>query len=229
MNNFFERILNFAAPRFCLICGKIISDEKSENPYICSSCSDSFIFAPDSKAILSKLWDFFGNDKTYINIANSLISAKENDEFMQVIYSLKYSGLRNVGYIMGKQLGHLLIKEKNTKYDFIHPIPIHKVRMRERGFNQSYYIALGVAEIIKVKILTKNLFRTEYTQTQTVLNHSERALNMQNKFATNFSLNNKRILLIDDVITTGATINNCARAAVLAGADFIGAASIVLA
>jgi ComF family protein len=221
--------MDFAAPRYCLVCGELIESYTTENPYLCSKCNDSLAFAPDTKIILSRIWDSFSVENTYIDRANALITLKENSNVMNLIYNMKYGKIRNIGTVLGKKLGKILLKENNTDYDIIHPVPIHYVRHRERGFNQSYYIAKGISEIIDVPILTKNIIRTEYTQTQTMLTHTERAKNMLDKFDSVKSLNHKKILLVDDVITTGATINNCAKSAKSAGAVFVGAASLVLA
>lgn len=221
--------MDFTAPRYCLVCGELIESNSAVNPYLCSKCEDSIAFAPDTKVILSRIWDFFGPENTYIDRANSLISMKENTSAMNLIYNMKYGGIRNIGVVLGRKLGNVLLKENNTDYDIIHPVPIHYVRKRERGFNQSYYIAKGISDVLNIPIYTKNLFRTEYTQTQTLLSHTERATNMLDKFDSIKSLNRQKLLLVDDVITTGATINNCAKSAKSAGAAFVGAASLVLA
>lgn len=229
LHNLYRGVIDFAAPRYCLVCGELIESDSADNPYLCSKCEDSIAFAPDSKVIIARIWDSFGSENTFIDRANSLILLKENSSVMELIYIMKYGGIRNVGTVLGRKLGKVLIKENNTDYDLIHPVPIHYVRKRERGFNQSYYIAKGISEVINVPILTENLFRTEYTQTQTQLSHTERATNMLDKFDSMKSLNRQKLLLVDDVITTGATINNCAKSAKSAGAAYVGAASLVLA
>ncbi len=225
----YRAVIDFAAPRYCLVCGKLIESNSVDNPYLCSNCEDSMAYAPDSKFIISRLWDSFGTENTYVDRANALILLKDNSNVIELIYSMKYAGIRNIGTVLGRKLGKILIKENNLDYDLIHPVPIHYVRKRERGFNQSYYIAKGISEVINVPVSTKNLFRTEYTTTQTLLSHTERAKNMLDKFDSIKSLNNQKLLLVDDVITTGATINNCAKSAKSAGASFVGAASLVLA
>jgi ComF family protein len=229
LHDLYYGVMEFAAPRYCLLCGMLIEVNTADNPYLCSKCEDAIAFAPDSQTILTRIWDSFGSENTYLNRANALITLKDNVRIMELIYNMKYTGIRNIGTVLGRKLGRILIKENNTDYDIIHPVPIHYVRKRERGFNQSYYIAKGISEVINVPIFTQNLFRTEYTQTQTMLNHKERATNMLDKFDSMKSLNQQKLLLVDDVITTGATINNCAKSAKLAGASFVGAASLVLA
>jgi ComF family protein len=229
LQSFYRGVIDFAAPRYCLVCGELIESKKADNPYLCLKCEDSIAYAPDSRVILARIRDSFGSENTFVDRANSLIYLKENSGVMELIYNMKYGGIRNIGTVLGKKLGKVLIKENNTDYDLIHPVPIHFVRQRERGFNQSFYIAKGISEVINVPIYTKNLFRTEYTQTQTMLNHKERATNMLNKFDSVKSLQKQKLLLVDDVITTGATINNCAKSAKAAGASIVGAASLVLA
>ena len=133
---------------------------------------------------------------------------------------------------MGKQIGGL-VRDWNVEVDIIIPVPLHRIKHRERGYNQSEFIAQGIASIIDKPIIVDAVRRKLHTQTQTKLNIEERYENMKDAFETlsgaSKNLYGKTCLLVDDVITTGATTNSCARAISVAGTKSIIAASAALA
>ena len=92
------------------------------------------------------------------------------------------------------------------------PVLLHPIKEKKRGFNQSEGIARGIAEVLKKPLDTKTLYRKEYTSTQTKRNRYERWQNVESVFGLNGSevIENKHVLLIDDVVTTGATLEACA-------------------
>jgi ComF family protein len=116
-------------------------------------------------------------------------------------------------------------------YDFIIPIPIHLSKKRERGFNQSFIIASRIADEVGLVLNNNILYRHKYTVTQTILDKNERYKNMKDVFSTknNEILQNKSVLLIDDVLTTGSTVNSAAEILIKNGASKVGVATIALA
>jgi ComF family protein len=109
------------------------------------------------------------------------------------------------------------------KWDWIVPVPLHPVRQREREFNQAERLALPLSAATGIPLNARLLKRVEITRTQTMLSRTERAANVRNAFAVRRSarLGGERIVLVDDVLTTGATTNACARALRQAGAGDI--------
>jgi ComF family protein len=101
------------------------------------------------------------------------------------------------------------------KYNIIIPVPLHRTKQRERGYNQSEYVCTGIYEILNLEVIPNGLKRIRYTKTQTKLNREERKENVTNAFELNEKYLNKiqgkNIILVDDVITTGATILECGR------------------
>ncbi len=114
---------------------------------------------------------------------------------------------------LGKELGKQLLDEQ-WNVNAIIPVPLHKKKFAKRGFNQSEYIAEGVAEIMNLPIITNAVVRNRFTETQTDKTREQRIENVANAFSVkNASLvNGKHLLLIDDVLTTGATLESCALA-----------------
>jgi ComF family protein len=124
---------------------------------------------------------------------------------------IKYENKKNLGVKMGIILGKRLI-EKNVGADLIIPVPLHLSRKRERGYNQSEVIASGVSKELKIPVELGILKRKKFTRSQTKLNREERLLNVSEAFNINHNvdLSGKTVFILDDVITTGATISGCA-------------------
>ena len=132
----------------------------------------------------------------------------------KLIHQLKYEGGESVGVFLGKQLGYAL-KESSffSNINYIIPVPLHPKKENLRGYNQSNYIAKGIQEILQIKVNTKVLIRTENTDSQTRKKRFSRWGNMMNSFALKMpeKLIGTHILLVDDVVTTGATLEACAQ------------------
>jgi len=110
-----------------------------------------------------------------------------------------------------------------SDYDLIIPVPLHPRKARERGFNQSGVLSEGLSRRTGIELLKRGLIRTSYTKTQTRLNRKERRNNVKGAFriSDRAELSGKSILLVDDVFTTGATVNECAGVLVRAGAEAV--------
>ncbi len=152
--------------------------------------------------------------------------------FQHIAHALKYQEYKSFGVELGKQIGGL-VQDWNVETDIIIPVPLHRIKHRERGYNQSEFIAQGIASIIGKPIIVNAIRRTRHTQTQTTLNLEERYKNMKDAFKTLPGASKKfygrTCLLVDDIITSGATTNSCAKEILAAGAKSIIAASAALA
>jgi ComF family protein len=124
---------------------------------------------------------------------------------------MKYNGLKDLGYELGKMYGSDLASSEFSSVDVIVPVPLHPKKERKRGYNQSDWIAEGIAKTMQKPIERHNLCRIKANETQTRKSRIERWENVQDIFIVknvNF-FTNKHVLLIDDVITTGATLEAC--------------------
>lgn len=137
-----------------------------------------------------------------------------------LLVQLKYKQQRELGYFFGRMMGRML--EASGRFetiDLLIPVPLNRKKEYRRGYNQAQLICEGIAAVWNKPLLAHALSRTRFTDTQTHQNRLSRWQNMENVFALNdpASLQNKHVLLIDDVITTGATLEACGAALLKAG------------
>jgi len=206
----FSTISDFVYPSLCLLCKSPVNFMQC----ICERCWDSLPrISFDSTLYLDT------NQKiTSTTLADDIVSCfifESDGSFQQIIHALKYQGITSVGAELGSFIASSL-KSKNILPDCIIPIPLHKQKHRERGYNQSEIIARGISKILSIPVEKKVVKRIRYTQSQTKLSAEERRKNMDGAFIINPShanrIEHKSCLLVDDVITTGSTMLACASA-----------------
>ncbi|MCX7878036.1 MAG: ComF family protein [Ignavibacteria bacterium] len=218
MNNFLKTLLDFVLPDLCVSCEAPVEKKRR---FICNECWKKLIMIQNQPE-----W----YDRNLIRSSFSLFEFREDTEIQKIIHAFKYSGMKSIGIILGEEIGKLL-KEKQA--DYILPVPLHIAKLRERKYNQSLYIAKGIEKVTGWKVLEEALKRINYTKSQTGLNFSERQKNVSGAFRVNkrYSelLRGSSVLITDDVITTGATINECAKILKDAGVREIHTASCAFA
>ena len=198
-------------PRCCLLCGSPL--EHGEK-VLCFSClaglpRTGFHLLEDNRVECN----FFG--KFPIERATSFLYYTKGGDVRQLLYELKYHGHKEVGEVMGRTLAaELLSSHFFEGIDLIIPVPLHRRKKRQRGYNQSECLAGGISAVTGIPIYADIIARGRYTETQTHKGQYERWENVQNLFVCSSPelLENKHILLVDDVLTTGATIVSCADA-----------------
>ena len=144
------------------------------------------------------------------------------------MHALKYGNRPDVGLRLGRQLGIQLSKtESIPKPDYVIPVPLHPIKERKRGYNQSASFSRGIAESLQITHLPKAMKRITRTQTQTNKSRMDRFSNVEGVFsiATPEKLQGKMVLLADDVLTTGATLESCCKALAEANVAGIGLAN----
>jgi ComF family protein len=146
--------------------------------------------------------------------ATSFIYFSKESRYRQIIHDLKYKNQQHIGIKMGRLFA---LELRNTGFmntDYIIPVPLHAKKLRIRGYNQSRLIAEGMSEIMHKPVLTDHVIRKIPTKTQTRKSRYERWENVRDTFYVmqTSEIQNKHFLLVDDVITTGSTIEACARA-----------------
>ena len=196
-------------PGICAACNNtLMKNEQS----ICTHCmfhlpKTNYHFANDNP--VNKL--FWG--RININAAASLYLYTKGGKVQNLVHSLKYRGQTEIGKVVGEMYGYELQKSEDFKnIDFIIPVPLHKKKLRKRGYNQSDFFALGLSKSLGVTVDRDNIIRKEDSSTQTKRSRYARWENVNNLFEIldSAKLGNKHILLVDDVITTGSTLEACA-------------------
>lgn len=153
--------------------------------------------------------------RVQLQAATALLKMPRNGATQRLIHRLKYHDDQDVGERLGAMLGsEMLASQRMSDFDFIIPVPLHPKKLHMRGYNQCDSIARGIAEAMNCSALIGNLVRTQHTSTQTRKGRLSRWNNVSNIFCVKYpeQLEHKRVLLVDDVITTGATIEACVSA-----------------
>jgi ComF family protein len=148
---------------------------------------------------------------------------------LEAIHDLKYRGRIATGVALGNLLASYIGQYLPVQdYDLVIPVPLHKKRLRERGFNQSLIIAKSIARNFSLTIDFQSLRRLTYTEPQINLGRKERESNVRNAFAVvrEKAVADSRILLVDDVYTTGSTVKECARTLLKSGAKSVAVATL---
>jgi len=206
LNLVFESIIDFIYPKKSVLTdNKILED--SDNKYW--NINDIALLEKSTDEQNEKIKNRLNCDYFY----SSLTFDKENYT-QKLIHTIKYSGFKNLGAECGKLFGNevlTFIKQNNISIDYIVPVPLHPVKERERGFNQSSYIAKEISNVCSIPVNNKIIYRIKNTKSQTKLSNAARKQNVKNAFKINDSflslIANNNILLLDDVVTTGSTIN----------------------
>ena len=202
-------VLEFLFPSLCITCGeRLISQEK----FICFNCWNDLPVTNFHKNPENKVAQLFWG-RIEIENATSFFSYKKGSKYQQLIHFIKYKGLKELGYETGRKFGFALQESENFKtIDLVIPVPLHEKKKKQRGYNQSDWIAKGIAAVLDKTLLTDNLYRKIHTTTQTRKNRYERWQNVEGIFGLKNSeeLSGKHVLLIDDVTTTGSTLEACA-------------------
>lgn len=148
-----------------------------------------------------------------LQAAASLFVFTKGGKVQELIHNLKYNGRKDAGIAAGKLFGNELknLTPFNT-IDAVIPVPLHRDKFRKRGYNQAACFGEGIAQSLNIPLYENGMLRLGATETQTRKNREERWENVEDVFTVNkkISLEGKHVLLVDDVITTGATIEACA-------------------
>ncbi len=202
-------VLELLFPTLCITCGeRLITQEK----YVCFNCWGDLPQTHFHKDPENKVAQLFWG-RVNIENATSFFSYRKGSNYQQLIHFIKYRGMKELGYETGLKFGHVLNESETfSSIDLIVPVPLHPKKEKKRGYNQCQWIASGLAEAMKKPVSTDNLYRKIFTSTQTRKNRYERWQNVEGIFGLRQpeAFAGKHILLVDDVVTTGSTLEACA-------------------
>ena len=197
-------------PNICVCCSTgLMHGEK----YICGHCMHELPVTGFCKEHDNPVAQAFWG-RVMLENAAAIYFFKKGNRVQQLIHQIKYHGQKELGLVLGKEAGKLLRPVRFNEVDLIVPVPLHPKKLRKRGYNQSEWIARGIAETMSKQIDTRALIRQTATSTQTRKKRYDRWENVNSGFGLTDPdvFSGKHILLIDDVITTGATLEACIRA-----------------
>jgi ComF family protein len=227
---FLAPVLDFIYPRICFTCSAMLAFNETR---ICSACWQSFLRLdrthPTWQEIEAKLVD-----GDIISSLTSCFLFERDGKLQNVIHLLKYGGMKSIGVRLGREIGTKLQEQNGSGgIDYLLPVPLHRVKKRERGYNQAEILSRGIAEVTHLPIASSFIYRKKYTVSQTQLDLSRRKENVTDAFRINpkkvGEVKDKSFLIVDDVITTGSTLNACAKVLKQLGASRIEVASVALA
>lgn len=195
-------------PRLCYACGNQLMRNES---LICTEC---FVVIPrtnyhfvEDNPVAQLFWG-----RCLIEKAAAFSYYNKGSRIRKLIHNMKYNGIREIGYDLGRLYG-LSLKTSGfiNDIDIIIPVPLHPVKKRIRGFNQSETISMGIADATHLPVDLKSLARVLVSATQTKRSRYERWTNVEGIFQVldSQTIMGKHVLLVDDVITTGSTIESC--------------------
>ncbi len=205
IRQYWDGFVSLLFPPLCVACDEVLLHQEH---LLCASClyhlpiNDYHLFAENEATKRLR-------GKADIKTATSYLSFEKSSLVQSIIHKLKYQRRYEIGQFFGEMLGRqLLLSPFYDTIDLIIPIPIHKKKRRTRGYNQSEHIAFGISKMMDIPVDTQSLVRLVHTSSQTSQHRLERYDNVENVFACLYpeKLRDRHILLVDDVLTTGATI-----------------------
>jgi ComF family protein len=236
LNSLFQGVVDLFFPPRCLSCSELLISDKSFgfcpeclqrisflSPPVCSICGASLPGNSEKDALCHRC----AMVRPPFEMCRSV--GQYESVLLEAIHDLKYRGVIAAGVVLGNLLTsyagtHLPVGE----YDKVIPVPLHRKRLRERGFNQSLLLAKAVAHNFSLKLDFSSLRRRIHTQPQISLGKKDRAANVRNAFEVvrGENITGSRILLVDDVYTTGSTVRECARVLLEGGAQSVSVVTV---
>lgn len=206
--NIFRQLTNLFYPDLCLCCGENLYGQEE---YICTKClcdiPKTNLHLQQDNLIEQRFWG-----KVPVEKATAFFFFGKGSRYQHLLHLLKYKGYSEIGTVLGQYAAaHLLENGTFQNIDVIVPVPLHPKKLRKRGYNQSEYIARGLSKVLNKPYDTAHLYRARENATQTKKSVFERYQNTLGIFAVHQpeDLTGKHILVVDDVLTTGSTLENC--------------------
>ena len=202
--------MDLISPRLCVVCGRRLAPTERS---LCSVCvlhlpRTTYQFTPEDNLMARLFWG-----QVPIERSAALMFYEPHSEMAQMVYRLKYDNRPDIG----EDLGRLMASEMQMArffddIDFLLPVPLSPKRLRQRGYNQSEMLTVGISDITKIPVVTNVLKRRFFRQSQTTLSRQDRQENVMDMFCLSKAdvLQGKHVLLVDDICTTGATLTACA-------------------
>jgi ComF family protein len=210
--NFFTQTLtdffNLFFPNLCVVCNHHLVNQEE---LICTKCLYNLPKTNFHKAIDNPVSQLFWG-RTKVEYATAYFTFNKGSRYQHMMHKFKYHGNKEIGFVLGRSFGNQIRNSVFSEIDVIIPVPLHKSKLKKRGYNQSEWIGKGLSEALHKPLDTKSFIRAVATETQTRKSRFERWKNVENifKITNTEALEGKHILMVDDVVTTGSTLEACA-------------------
>ena len=209
-----DAVLNFIYPPYCITCKTRLEPGLT---LICRTCWHGL---PKIDNTQNQKHSRANLDFAESQISKFLAVWEFNNAVQEIIHEIKFFGKKSLAKIVGRELADLMTHDKDCfGVDLIVPVPLHKTRLRERGFNQSLLLSQAISKLTNIPVTEKVLKRIRFTRPQSKLNAFERQQNVKDAFRVINSsiIKGQTVVLVDDVLTTGATMRACAESLESAG------------
>jgi ComF family protein len=224
-----DRVFDFLFSDLCYLCR---SERRREGGKVCGDCERRLEFVRDPKCVVCGR-PFFGEAEVSHTCGECIKEKRHYGKARSVfVYDdivrrkiIEYKFLRNVtlSKVFGDYVLDYINDELSNDYDMIIPVPLHKKRLKERYFNQALLLVTDSEKRNQIRVDKYSLKRIRYTKPQVLVRDSERAKNVKGAFIVDSagSIEGKRVLVVDDIFTTGATVNECSKVLKEAGAKSV--------
>ncbi len=233
LGDYLHVLLDLFYPRYCLHCNCSLGN--SHECYICEDCKKEISHVSDTRCIRCgiSIGPYISSDAKegcivckgkplYFDTVTPIV--RYGSVIKTLVHKFKYAKQRFLARILNDIIiEHKRIKESISDIDIIVPVPLHWIKRLHRGFNQSELLSLGIQRHFLKPIVRNNLYRIRNTEAQTLLSKTQRQINIRNAFSVRRPeiFRGKRILLVDDVLTTGATASECSKKLKESGAESV--------
>lgn len=206
--HYYQELINFLFPELCVLCNRTLVKQEDE---ICVHCFNelplTYYHFDDENPVSKLFWS-----RPNVLFGTALYHYGKGNKIQKYLHALKYENRPYLGVKAGKIYGNMLKENRFiSDCDYIIPVPLHPLKLKVRGYNQSEVLGNGLSESLGIPQVIDVLIRTINTSSQTKKSKEERAENVKNVFQINRpeKIQNKTVLLIDDVVTTGSTLDAC--------------------
>lgn len=193
-------------PASCCVCS---CDLMLNENHVCTTCAYDLPYITTNEQDVTKLAKLFWG-RAAIEQIHSLFNYQKGNKVQTILHQVKYKSKPKIAFYFGALLAKSI--PANHSFNTIVPVPLHRKKLQKRGFNQSTAIAQGIASVLQLPVNEKCIRRNTYNESQTKFSKYDRYENVRSIFSVikPEQVKNQHILLVDDVLTTGATIEACA-------------------
>lgn len=204
----FDDLIHTLFPTYCLGCRRALPPNTTLCLHCLSELPQTNFHLCNSNPLVQLLQQLVP-----ITHATSLLFFEQQGLVQQIIHQLKYMNREQLGNLFGSQLGQKLVNSPFSSCDLVVPIPLHKRRQRQRGYNQVSQFGQQLAKQLQIDYVSQNLIRHKATKTLVHLNTHQRTVQINNAFSIIdlSAFAGKHLLLVDDVVTTGTTLSEAAK------------------